>query len=231
MSKFTENDRKLTRLQKKPIISSFRESSNRLKIDNQVFMCYPFHKYFNVKEDIMAIEKTVSEIAEILGVSRQAVNNRVKNLPEEDVDKNEKGVTVVNRSGLIKLEEIYKKTIFEDDPIDEETKQRELLEILVDEKNTEITRLYEQLKAKDKQLASKDEQLRVKDVQIGEKDKQLDQQQQLTLAAMEDSKRLQLELNEAKAEFEEIQTKTEEAIQEQEEQAAAPKGFFARLFG
>ena len=26
----------------------------------------------------MAIEKTVSEIAEILGVSRQAVNNRVK---------------------------------------------------------------------------------------------------------------------------------------------------------
>lgn len=179
----------------------------------------------------MAIEKTVSEIAEILGVSRQAVNNRVKNLSEEDVDKNEKGVTVVNRSGLIKLEEIYKKTIFEDDPIDEETKQRELLEILVDEKNTEITRLYEQLKAKDKQLASKDEQLRVKDVQIGEKDKQLDQQQQLTLAAMEDSKRLQLELNEAKAEFEEIQTKTEEAIQEQEEQAATPKGLFARLFG
>ena len=35
----------------------------------------------------MAIEKTVSEIAEILGVSRQAVNNRVKNLSEEDVDK------------------------------------------------------------------------------------------------------------------------------------------------
>lgn len=221
----------MTRLRKKPINSSFKQSSNWLKIDNQVFMCYPFHKYFNVKEDIMAIEKTVSEIAEILGVSRQAVNNRVKNLPEEDIDKNEKGVTVVNRSGLIKLEEIYKKTIFEDDPIDEETKQRELLEILVDEKNTEITRLYEQLKAKDKQLASKDEQLRVKDVQIAEKDKQLDQQQQLTLAAMEDSKRLQLELNEAKAEFEEIQTKTEEAIQEQEEQAATPKGLFARLFG
>ena len=104
----------------------------------------------------MAIEKTVSEIAEILGVSRQAVNNRVKSLPEEDVSKNEKGVTVVNRSGLIKLEEIYKKTIFEDEPISEETQQRELLEILVDEKNTEITRLYEQLKAKDKQISTKD---------------------------------------------------------------------------
>lgn len=59
----------------------------------------------------MSIEKTVSEIAEILGVSRQAVNNRVKQLPEEDLEKNAKGVTVVKRSGLIKLEEIYKKTI------------------------------------------------------------------------------------------------------------------------
>ncbi len=74
----------------------------------------------------MSIEKTVSEIAEILGVSRQAVNNRVKQLPEEDLEKNAKGVTVVKRSGLIKLEEIYKKTIFDDEPIDEETKQREL---------------------------------------------------------------------------------------------------------
>lgn len=170
----------------------------------------------------MTIEKTVSELAEILGVSRQAVNNRVKTLPEEDVEKNDKGVTVVNRSGLIKLEEIYKKTIFEDEPIDEETKQRELLEILVDEKNTEITRLYEQLKVKDTQLAALDEQLRVKDIQIGEKDKQLDQQQQLTLTALEDSKRLQIELSEAKAEVEEIQTQTE---------ATVKKGFFARLFG
>ena len=50
----------------------------------------------------MSIEKTVSEIAEILGVSRQAVNNRVKQLPEEDTEKNAKGVTVVKRSGLIK---------------------------------------------------------------------------------------------------------------------------------
>ena len=38
----------------------------------------------------MAIEKTVSELAEILGVSRQAINNRVKALPEEDTTKNEK---------------------------------------------------------------------------------------------------------------------------------------------
>jgi len=186
-----------------------------------------FYKKISTKEEVMTVEKTVSELAEILGVSRQAMNNRVKTLPEECVEKNSKGVTVVNRDGLIKLEEIYKKTILEEEPIDEEASRRELLEILVDEKNTEITRLYEQLKAKDIQIASKDEQLHVKDIQIAEKDKQLDQQQQLTLTAMEDTQRLQLELNEAKAEVEEIQEAKEEKIQELE---AVKKSFFGRFF-
>ena len=121
----------------------------------------------------------------------------------------------MTRSGLIKLEEIYKKTIFEDEPVSEDVKQRELMEILVDEKNAEIVRLYDQLKAKDVQLAKKDEQLRVKDVQIAEKDKQLDQQQQLTAKAMNERETLLLELDEAK-----------EKVQAQEQ-----KGFFARLFG
>ncbi len=35
----------------------------------------------------MSIEMTVSEIAEVLGLSRQAINNRVKELPEEDITK------------------------------------------------------------------------------------------------------------------------------------------------
>ena len=38
----------------------------------------------------MAIEKTVSEIAEILGVSRQAVNNRVKALAPRKIPKKTK---------------------------------------------------------------------------------------------------------------------------------------------
>ena len=177
----------------------------------------------------MAIEKTVSEIAEILGVSRQAVNNRVKALAPEDTQKNEKGVTVVTRSGLIKLEEIYKKTIFEDEPVSDDVKQRELMEILVDEKNAEIVRLYEQLKAKDEQLAKKDEQLRVKDVQIAEKDKQIDQQQQLTLTAMKDKEELKLELDEAKVEIDEAKAQVEKIQIKQEE--TAKKSFFGRLFG
>jgi len=89
------------------------------------------------------------------------------------------------------------------------------MEILVDEKNAEILRLYDQLKSKDEQLKRKDEQLRIKDVQIAEKDKQLDQQQQLTAKAMNERETLLLELDEAK-----------EQVQQQEN-----KGFWARLFG
>lgn len=170
----------------------------------------------------MPVEKTVSELADILGVSRQAINNRVKSFPEEFVEKNEKGVTVVNRAGLIELEKIYKKTIFEDEPVSEETKQRELMEILVDEKNAEIVRLYEQLKSKDAQIAAKDEQIRIKDVQISEKDKQLDQQQQLTAKAMNDRDNLKLELDAAQAQVDAAQAQ----VQENE-----TKGFWARLFG
>ena len=38
---------------------------------------------------------------------KRQVNNRVKQLPEEDTEKNAKGVTVVKRSGLIK--DVYKR--------------------------------------------------------------------------------------------------------------------------
>lgn len=40
----------------------------------------------------MAIEKTVSEIAEILGVSRQAVNNRVRRWLQKIPKKTKKGL-------------------------------------------------------------------------------------------------------------------------------------------
>ena len=71
-----------------------------------------------------------------------------------------------------------------------------------------------QLKAKDEQLAKKDEQLRVKDVQIAEKDKQVDQQQQLTLQAMNDRDTSKLELR----------------TSQRKVQGAESKGFWARVF-
>lgn len=197
--------------------SAYLLGSPRGQIDRKAWLWYDFGKKTQGKR-LMVVEKTVSELAEILGVSRQAINNRIKTLDDDDVEKNDKGVTVVKRSGLIKLEEIYKKTIFEDEPISDEVKHREFLEILVDEKNTEITRLYDQLKAKDKQLAEMTDQLKVKDVQIAEKDKQIDQQQQLTLTALKERDVMKLELDEAKVAAEQLAIEPEK------------KGFFARLF-
>ncbi|MQK66036.1 DUF536 domain-containing protein, partial [Escherichia coli] len=77
------------------------------------------------------------------------MSNRVKSPPDEFVEKNDKGVTVVNRQGLVKLEEIYKTTIFEDEPVSDEVLHREMIEIVIDGKNEEIERLYAQLKVKD----------------------------------------------------------------------------------
>ena len=154
--------------------------------------------------------------------------NRVKQLPEEDLEKNAKGVTVVKRSGLIKLEEIYKKTIFDDEPIDEETKQRELLEILVDEKNSEIARLYAQLKAKDEQLSNMDCRLRVKDVQIAERTKQIDPQQQLALTAMRQG-RACAGTHEAKVGVD--RAKAQVGRNPDQTRRSFKKGFFGRLFG
>ena len=142
--------------------------------------------------------------------------------------KNEKGVTVVNRSGLIKLEEIYKTTIFEDEPIDEETKQRELLEILSGRKkywNYNVCMSSSKLRINS--LLQKMNSFVLKMCKLAKKTSSLISNNNWRLLPWKTQKRLQLELNEAKAEVEEIQTKSEEKIQEE----AAPKGFLARLFG
>ena len=47
--------------------------------------------------------KTVSELAELFGVTRQAMNKRVKSLDTKFVEKNEKNVTVVNAEGIHEL--------------------------------------------------------------------------------------------------------------------------------
>lgn len=164
--------------------------------------------------------KTITELAEIFGVTRQAMNNRAKKLDDAFFAKNELGKNVITLEGIEKLVNIYKldtKISFpekKEKSIKESIGQLEPLQLIIDSKDAEIDRLYKQLKAKDSQISKKDEQLdekdrqiSVKDLQIAEKDKQIDQQQQLTARAMKDSEVLSLELKEEQA-----------------------KGFFARLF-
>ncbi|WP_302183301.1 hypothetical protein, partial [Salmonella enterica] len=52
-----------------------------------------------------------SELAELFGVTRQAMNKRVKSLDTKFVEKNEKNVTVVNAEGIHELERLYGKVV------------------------------------------------------------------------------------------------------------------------
>ena len=165
--------------------------------------------------------KTVSELAELFGVTRQAMNKRVKSLDTKFVEKNEKNVTVVNAEGIHELEGLYGKVVPAKAEVLEENADKgsevalktddatsaayEMISALMKDKNAEIERL-------NSQLISKDQQLNVKDAQIAEKDVQIKKQQELMEKALTDQKQFFTDLQE--------QLKTTDN-----------KGFFGRLFG
>lgn len=144
---------------------------------------------------------TVTELSEAFGVTRQAMNNRIKKLSDEYLAKNDRGVTVVNEDGIKRLEKHYGKVILEDQSDKNQEGEKNSINIdfdkiitqLIEDKNTEISRLSEQIAMKDHQIA--------------EKDKQLDQQQQLTAKALTEREQTLLKLEQEKS-----------------------KGFFAKLF-
>ncbi|WP_282674121.1 DUF536 domain-containing protein [Lactococcus cremoris] len=165
--------------------------------------------------------KTVSELAELFGVTRQAMNKRVKSLDTKFVEKNEKNVTVVNAEGINELEGLYGKVVTAKAEVLEENTDKgseiaikaddatsaayEMISALMKDKNAEIERL-------NSQLISKDQQINVKDAQIAEKDEQIKKQQELMEKALTDQNQFFTDLQE--------QLKTTEN-----------KGFFGRLFG
>ena len=144
---------------------------------------------------------TVTELSEAFGVTRQAMNNRIKKLEEEFLSKNDRGVTVVNEAGIKRLESDYGKVILEDQTASDQASDKNTINIdfdkiisqLIQDKNTEIARLSEQIAMKDHQIA--------------EKDKQQDQQQELTAKALTEREQTLIELEQEKS-----------------------KGFFAKLF-
>ena len=165
--------------------------------------------------------KTVSELAELFGVTRQAMNKRVKSLDAKFVEKNEKNVTVVNVAGIHELEVLYGKVVTaEAEVLESKTEESseialkaddatsaayEMISALMKDKNAEIERL-------NSQLISKDQQLNVKDAQIAEKDEQIKKQQELMEKALTDQKQFFTDLQE--------QLNTTDK-----------KGFLGRLFG
>lgn len=176
--------------------------------------------------------KTVSELAELFGVTRQAMNKRVKALAEEFVEKNEKNVTVVTKAGILELENLYGKVVTAEAEVvdapahdaktteiamksdDASTAAYEMIAALMQDKNAEIERLNTQLLSKDTQLSVKDDQLSAKDTQIAEKDAQLKKQQELIEKTLTEQNKI----------FSELQ----ESLKNSDN--AEAKGFFGRLF-
>ena len=99
--------------------------------------------------EMIMTSNTVTELAEAFGVTRQAINNRVKKLEEEYLSKNDRGVTVVNEAGIEILEQHYGKKILELEPDIKKNSQVEqvdfeqLITQLLADKNLEIARLSE----------------------------------------------------------------------------------------
>jgi len=156
------------------------------------------------------MKKTIKELADELGVSKQTVQYHFKNLPANTYIKNDKGIYVLKDQAIsILKEKISGKSYGENDK--ESAKETDELYSL----------LYAQLKEKDNQIES---------LLSGQKhlQKLLDQQQVLTLQANKKIAELELTVNDVEEKMSE-QDSTEELKEETNE--VKGKSFFSRLFG
>lgn len=121
--------------------------------------------------------KTIRELAEELGVSKQAIQYHIKSLTNKTRQTNDKGIVVLSLEEQqfirSKVDKQTNKNKTNDKQTDKETRW--------DIHNYLISELDEVKKNRDKQLAVKDKQLENKDSQISQMQNLLDQQQRLAL--------------------------------------------------
>jgi len=158
-------------------------------------------------------EKTIKQLADDLGVSKQTVQYHYKSLPTKGSKTNDKGVIVLNSFGIKWLsDKIKKKTV---SFVDKETA----------EESTKNISSYEsvfmnQLKEKDKQI--------MKLIENQEKlQKLLDQQQILTLQANKKIEELELKNDEQTEKEEESVSSQNHEVNE----AQTKKSFWSKFFG
>jgi len=158
----------------------------------------------------MTNEKTIKQLADELGVSKQTVQYHYKFLPTKGSRTNDKGVILLNSFGIKWLsDKIKKKNV---SYVDKETAEETAKEF-----GSYESVFMDQLKEKDKQI--------MKLIENQEKlQKLLDQQQILTLQANKKIEELELK-NEEPENGEGTEGKIEKEPQEKN------KSFFQRLFG
>ncbi|AOA04177.1 MULTISPECIES: HTH domain-containing protein [Lactobacillales] len=125
--------------------------------------------------------KTIKELADELGVSKQAIQYHIKSLTNKNRQTNDKGVTVLSAieqefiRGKVDKQTNKNKT-------NEPTKKRQTDKRKEPNINQYLLNEIEEVKKnRDKQLAVKDKQIENKDIQIAQMQNLLDQQQRLAL--------------------------------------------------
>lgn len=143
--------------------------------------------------------KTIKELADELGVSKQAIQYHIKSLTNKNRQTNDKGVMVLSVieqdfiRGKVDKQKNKKKT-------NESTKNRQTDKQKEPNINQYLLNEIEEVKKnRDKQLAVKDKQIENKDIQIAQMQNLLDQQQRL---ALQDKKLLE----EYKAEIKDLKS-------------------------
>ncbi|MGM0094819.1 hypothetical protein IGJ40_002780 [Enterococcus sp. DIV0418] len=133
------------------------------------------------------MNKTIKQIADELGVTKQTIQYHLKSLPTKETTKSDKGYILIKPNGQkLLMEKVQAKT-------DKETDKRN------DKEATKETLSLPVLELLEKQLDEANSQLKEKDKQLASMQKLLDQQQQLLL---KEQQKNQLFLEEAKTESE-----------------------------
>lgn len=160
--------------------------------------------------------KTIRELAEELGVSKQAIQYHIKSLTNKTRQTNDKGIVILSLEEQhfirSKVDKQTNKTKTNKQTNDKQTDKETKWDI----HNYLISELDEVKKNRDKQLAVKDKQLENKDSQIAQMQNLLDQQQRL---ALQDKKLLE----EYKAEIKDLKALTMAPHDDGEKEVASDK--------
>ena len=132
---------------------------------------------------------TIKELSELFKISRQAISKHIQKLDSSMIAKNERGYKVVLRSGVLQIA----RNLGNQRLLDElhEHEQNSGKNAYIPIKNVVANELLEQLREENEFLR---EQLSLKEQNNSNMQKLLDQQQQLTLQANQQIKKLQEQL-------------------------------------
>lgn len=182
------------------------------------------------------MNKTIKQIADEIGVSKQAIHQRIKRHPELK-ERLQPFTTTVDGTVYIDVDgENIVKSAFSSIKSENTVNTTNTIDNNVDVAvNGVLTALQSTIDILQKQLSEKDSQLSTKDLQILEKDKQISELTAALVSSQEQHKALTDALTAAQAlhagTIQERLTDNSMAASEAEPVEEKKKGFFARLFG